>query len=151
MDPLSVAASIMGAGEAVSRGLSKLVAFRNAPDQLLQLRNEVIDLQLILGALGTETLDDSTNGSAVAARQKLYNTLDWVKEIMLELEKLLEPLLTKTADNGTKFNKVSWIRQEKAIRRLEEKMRSARNNLAAAVAITNMYVSLYILWLKPKC
>ena len=146
MDPLSVTAAIIaivGAGGTVGKGLRKLVALRNAPDSLLQLNNEVTDMQLVVQAVDINSLDNSADDSAAAAQyQLIQNALGRMKKVVLELEKLIEYSLTKITDGGIKIDKVAWLRAEKKIRSLKEKIRDAKNELAMASNIVNSYVNL---------
>ena len=147
MDPLSVTAAIIaivGAGGTVGRGLRKLAALRNAPDSLLQLNNEVTDLQLVVQAVDINSLNNSADDSAAAAQyQLIQNALERVKTVVLELEKLIEYTLTKMTDSGTKIDKNAWLRSEKKIQKLKERIRDAKNDLAMASSIANSYVHLY--------
>lgn len=152
MDPLSITAAIIaliGAGGKVGTGLRKLVELRNAPDSLLQLNNEVADLKLIVQAIDTNTLDSPADDSGAAAQYQLtHNALERVKEVALELEVLIENTLTKVTDDGTKFDKVAWLRQAKKVQGLKEKIRNAKTDLRTASSIASLYAGLCIYQVK---
>ena len=51
MDPLSLTASliaVIGVGGNVAKSLKKVLAFRDAPKELLALNKEIIDFRLVL-------------------------------------------------------------------------------------------------------
>lgn len=147
MDPLSITAGIIavvGASGTVGKGLRKLVALRNAPDCLFQLNNEVTDLQLIVQAVVINAHDSSADDSAAAAQHQLIrNALSRVKKVVLELEELIEYALTKVTDSGSKIDKVAWLRAEKKIQNVKDKIRDAKGDLTIASHFVNSYVHLH--------
>ena len=97
MDPLSLTASIiaiLGAGGTISKGLSKIRHLKRAPYIVLQLNNEVTDLHLLICAV--DDLYRQTDQSVLDTQEYVIRSaLERAKHAVLELEELIEYVLTK--------------------------------------------------------
>ena len=133
MDPLSLAASILavlGAGGTIAKGLAKIRRLKRAPCILLQLNNEVTDLHLLIRAVN-EIYHSSANIIPVSTLQEevVYNALKRAKHDVLELEKLIEYILTKETSSGTEIDTLAWIRALDRVKEACDHIRASRNDL----------------------
>ena len=144
MDPLSLTASliaVLGAGGTIAKGLGRIRCLKKAPDVLLQLNNEVADLHLLIRAVHelhhgrTELLSASTIQEEVVC-----NSIERAKHAVLELEKLVEYVLTKEAKGGTEIDGLAWTRALNRIKEVRNKVRTAREDLNAVwTTLSNKY------------
>ena len=134
MDPLSLTASllaILGAGGAIAKGLDKIRRLKNAPNVLLQLNNEVVDLHLLIRAVDG-LYHQHSDSFKTSQHQIIYSILSRAKEALLELEKLISYHWTKETDNGIEINRTAWIRAQKQIAETSSNIRNVRVNLNGA-------------------
>ena len=131
MDPLSLTASIiaiLGAGGTISKGLSKIRNLKRAPYIVLQLNNEVTDLHLLIRAV--DDLYRRADQSILDAHEHLvYNALERAKHAVLELEELIEYVLTKESDSGKEVNRLGWIRALDRVKEVKNNIHVVRSNL----------------------
>ena len=69
-DPLSITASIIavvGAAEGVGKTINKIRSFREAPNELLSLINEISDLRIVLGDIQGNL---SQNASSISLQRE---------------------------------------------------------------------------------
>ena len=133
MDPLSLTASIiavLGAGGTIAKGLSKIRRLKSAPDILLQLNNEVTDLHLLIRAVN-ELYHRPTNLNPTSTLQEkvVCNALERAKYAVLELEKLIEYVLTKQTARGTEVDTLAWSRVLDRVKEAKNNIRTARTDL----------------------
>ena len=133
MDPLSLIASIialLGAGGTIAKGLGKIRRLKKAPDVLLQLNNEVTDLHLLICAVN-ELYHRRIELSWVSTAQEevVRNSLERAKHAVLELEKLIEYVLTKETKEGTEIDGLAWTRALDRIKEVKNNFRAARVDL----------------------
>ena len=133
MDPLSLTASILallGAGGTIAKGLAKLRRLKRAPYILLQLNNEVTDLHLLIRAVN-EIYHSSAKIIPASTLQEevVSNALKRAKHDVLELEKLIEYVLTKETSNGTKIDTLAWTRALNRVKEANDHIRASRNDL----------------------
>jgi len=99
MDPLSVTASIVaivGAGSSLASGLRSIYALKDAPDELLQLNEELFHVQLLVSAIQESCRQ---RGNRVSAEDQcdefIFMTLKRSRDKVLDVEKLIVYGLTK--------------------------------------------------------
>ena len=143
MDPISLIASIItliGAGGSVAKGLRKLISLKEAPDSLLQLNNEISDLQLVASAIQeifwqcSESLGEARKSHHAILDNALSNT----KTVILELEVLIVYGLAKVTAGGSRVNRLAWVREERKIQAMKDRLRAARMDLVAATSLLNL-------------
>ncbi len=139
MDPLSITVgilTILGAGGQVCKGLQRLTALRNAPAALAALNNEVADIHCMV----QEVHDLARQYQDTYSRpvhSSVCRALERVKETVLMLEQLIAHELTQV-DSRTgqlKLQRSAWMRSEHKVKELQERTRSNRINLAAALSV----------------
>ena len=95
-DPLSAAASILtllSAGGAVGKFLKKVVALKQAPDILLALNNDIVDLQDVVQVVD-ELLQEHSGMTDKAPLDPVWKSLGKVKITLSTLEHLVSYELT---------------------------------------------------------
>ena len=92
-------------------------------------------MQLILSTFDTSHLLENT--ATTKENELVYSTCKRVKEALLALEQLIAYTLTKVTKAGSTVDYVAWLRAEKKISRVKEKVRSAKNDLLLATSITS--------------
>ncbi|KAL8766202.1 MAG: hypothetical protein Q9209_006967 [Squamulea sp. 1 TL-2023] len=115
-------------------GISRLASLKYAPEVLLALNNEVVDLQCVIEDLSDlerqykETLPDAINPS-------FYRTLKRTEEVLLDLEKLIAYKLTTTGDSGTslRVDRSSWLQAHGKINQAQQQVRDCRISLSTAI------------------
>lgn len=144
MDPLSITASIiaiLGAGEAVTQGIRKLVLLRDAPGGILQLNNELSDLRLVIVVVQDvhkqyyESLGTGLQDSAI-----LYNALKNAQAAVQDLDALIQCGLAK-ATLHRRTGWIAWMREGSKIQKINARLRSARMDITSATSILSLYVS----------
>ena len=137
MDPLSVTASIIalvGAAGDIGKGLKKVLRLRHAPDILLALNNEVVDLQCVI-----QDIDDVLRQHSEIINRpiypSLYRGLTRAKETLLELDSLIAYQMTTVhgTDSHLRLDRSTWLRAEPHVQRLKDQIRSDRVDLSAAL------------------
>ena len=133
MDPISITASIiavLGAGGTVAKGLNRIRRLNNAPEILLQLNNEVVDIHLVIRSVD-ELAQQWSQQPSTSERQRelVHAALSRTKDTVLELERLIAYILTKETDTGAKVDRLAWIMNMERIREMKNKIRAARDNL----------------------
>lgn len=130
MDPLSVTASIVaivGAGSSLASGLRSIYALKDAPDELLQLNEELFHVQLLVSAIQESCRQRGDRVSAEDQCDKLiFMTLKRSRDKVLDVEKLIAYDLTKVTANGDKLDKAAWLRAPSKVRRAKERLLEVR-------------------------
>lgn len=141
MDPLSLTANVIavvGAVRSVLTGLDKLRGFRDAPQQLPQLADEVSDFQTVIVAVVAICEDSSGEimdplfttyfeSLIKTARDQLEQVDDVVKN------RSIGDLLTKE-DGSTQMLWKQWWRKNE-LQRLLACLRRSRQNISAALTV----------------
>ena len=102
MEPFSISASILtilSAGGQVLRDLSKIINLRCAPDVLLALNNEVVDLKITINNIDS-FLQEQDQKASSACLTSIANALQRTKTTLLELEQIIAYGLTKVSKDG---------------------------------------------------
>ena len=123
MDPLSIAAGIIavvGAGGTVSKRLRKLAQVRDAPKFIIELKDKVSDLYLLvessanLASQHKSVTTEPLSPAVARGLEKIQNTI-------LTLEKLIFYDLTTitNSDGRTEVDKLAWVRSGAKIQELK--------------------------------
>ena len=133
-DPLSVTASIIavvGAADAVAKGLRRLKAAKDAPKGLKDLVLDVAQLEMVLNCVKSVVL---TAGSPPI---ELATLIGEAGSKLLELKSLIEYTLTK-AGVSEKVDRWQWLRKGNEVERLRNQLSTIRLNLVALTSSANL-------------
>ena len=138
-DPLSAAASILtllGAGGAVGKFLKKVVALKQAPDILLALNNDIVDLQRVVQVVD-ELLQEHSGMTDKAPLDHVCKSLGKVKTTLSTLEYLVSYELTVVERDGghLRLDRSVWLRVENKVRRLREEIRANKGDLCLSLTL----------------
>ena len=138
-DPLSAAASILailGASGAVGKFLKKIVALKHAPDILLALNNDIVDLQHVVQVVDELRQEHSrmTNNTPL---DRVRESLGKVKKTLSALEYLVSYELTVVERDGShlRLDRSVWLRVENKIRRLRKEIRANKSDLCLSLTL----------------
>ena len=144
MDPLSLVASILisvGVGGAATDVIRKLALVEDAPAIVLSLNNEVSDLTLTLLAmqdiLQKSQSDVSISGDKIwlaKAHERVSSSLHQAQDKVAKLV-LLHDRLKRYTLEPTAFQRISWLCEQKKLKRMQEDLRSVRQRLVAALGM----------------
>lgn len=133
MDPLSITASIVaivGAGGSLASGLRRIHALRDAPDDLLQLNEELSQIQLLVSAIQESCRQ---RGKRVSAEDQcdefIFMTLRRSRDDVLNVEKLIAYDLTKVSSNGDKLDRGAWLGAQSKVQRAKDCLRETKSSL----------------------
>ncbi|KAL8724056.1 MAG: hypothetical protein Q9166_008154 [cf. Caloplaca sp. 2 TL-2023] len=101
-ETLAIAASVItlvNISRKVADGITKITELRHAPEILLALNNEVVDLQCVIEDLAEleQRFDDTLDG---AITRSFTRAVVGTKEVLLALDKLIAYKLTKPGDDA---------------------------------------------------
>lgn len=133
-DPLSVTASIIavvGAAQAVTKGLRHLKAAKDAPEGLQDLVLDVAQLEMVLNCVKSSVLSSDSPPIEVAT------LLGEAGSKLLELRSLIEYTLTK-AGVSDKVDRWQWLRKGNEVERLRNQLGTIRLNLVALTSSVNL-------------
>ncbi|KAI4230233.1 MAG: hypothetical protein L6R36_000198 [Xanthoria steineri] len=142
-EAFAVAASVItliNTSRKAVEGIAKLAELRHAPQILLALKNEVVDLQCVLEDLADlehkfhDTLQEAFTPS-------LRRTIDRTTKVLLALDELIAYKLTKpgSRDGILRVDRSIWLRSQDRIGRILQDVRDCRIRLANAMAILTAY------------
>ena len=147
MDPLSIIASsisVLGAAGAILQVVQKIVELRHLPDILLASINEVSDLTLIVQEVKSVfQLHQSSSNFARGSVSTIYHVLDRAAETLIELDKIInERLLLPSDSHGRrKINRSAWLRKRHCVHKLQERLRTVKQDLTVGLTALNLYVN----------
>ena len=138
-DPLSAAASILtllGAGGAVGKFLKKVVSLKHAPEILLALNNDIVDLQRVVQAV-EELRQAHSRLTDKALLDQVCESLGKVKKTLSTLEYLVSYELTVVERDGShpRLDRPAWLRVENKIRRLRKEIRANKGDLSLSLTL----------------
>ena len=138
-DPLSAAASILtilGAGGAVGKFLKKVIALKRAPEILLALNNDIVDLQRVVQIVD-ELRQEHSQMTDEAPLNHVSESLGKVKKTLSTLEYLVSYELTAVERDGIhlRLDRSVWLRVESKIRRLRREIRANKGDLCLALTL----------------
>ena len=141
MEPFSISASILtilSAGGQILRDLSKIINLGWAPDVLLALNNEVVDLKITINNIDSflQEQDQKANSACLTS---IANALQRTKTTLLELEQIIAYGLTKVSKDGQslKIDRSVWMREERNIHSIKDSIRDNRIVLTQALGLFN--------------
>lgn len=150
MDPLSITAAVVGIATAVGQAGSitkKLSSFRNAPDEVLGLGNQVTDLSAVLTVIGDavrvlQPSHDAELSDSLGSLHVFHQILARVQGILQELDDLIQTRLLKPGvlnpDGSPKASRQGWASEKDRLMRLCERLRDSRLNLVVIMTALNI-------------
>ncbi|KAL9579460.1 MAG: hypothetical protein Q9212_005094 [Teloschistes hypoglaucus] len=138
-EPIGIAASVVTlvkTSRIVANGISKLLALKHAPDVLLALNNEVIDLEyLIFDIQDLEQRYQETLNDTIAP--SFRRVLDRTREVLLNLQKLIAYRLTKYQITHRRMavDRSSWLLAHSKIVAAHQDVHDCRLQLSTAILL----------------
>ena len=133
-DPLSVTASIIavvGVAHEVTKGLRRLKAAKDAPEDLKDLLEDLVQLEMVLNGIKSGVL------SPGSPPVELASLIEEAGSKLLELRSLIEYTLTK-AGVSDKVVRWQWLRKGDEVERLRNQLSAIRLNLVALTSSANL-------------
>ena len=133
-DPLSVTASIIavvGAANAVTKGLRRLKAAKDAPEGLQDLIQDVVQLEMVLNFVKSAVL---SSGSPPI---ELATLIGEAGSKLLEVQSLIEYTLTKSGVSD-RVDRWQWLRKGNEVERLRNQLDIIRQNLVTLTSSANL-------------
>ena len=118
----------------VFSAMQKIIALRNAPDILLSLNNEVVDLRVVVEDVN-DVLLRSSEITQEGQPQSICRALEKSKETLLKLESLISYELTSVKGNQLKLDRSAWLRTEPKVQRLRDDIHADRVCLSSALSL----------------
>ena len=137
MDPFSLVVGILTlleAGGTIGKGLKKIITLRKAPDVLLALKNEVVDLQIVVQDVD-DLLRQHSGITETAPIRSVCRALEQSKETLLVLDSLTAYELTTAIGTGLRLDRSVWLRKETEVLKLRDKTLADRACLSSALTI----------------
>lgn len=138
-DPLSITASIItvvGAANAVAKGLRRLKAAKDAPEGLQDLILDVAQIEMVLNGVKSAVL------SSGSPSIELATLIEEAGSKLLELRSLIEYTLKK-AGGSDKVDRWQWLRKGNEVERLRNQLGTIRLNLVALTSSANLCVPVF--------
>ena len=136
MDPLTISVSvltILDAGGKLSKLLRKSVHLKDAPDVLLALNNEVVDMHLVVTDVNDLLLSHQLDGHPP---KSLVNSLERARSLLLRSEKFIAyELTTVTSKGDIRVDKSVLFRSERRLQDLQHEIRDVRITLGSALSL----------------
>ncbi|KAL8681077.1 MAG: hypothetical protein Q9186_002789 [Xanthomendoza sp. 1 TL-2023] len=132
--------TLVQASRKVTDGIGRLSDLKHAPQVLLALNNEVVDLQCVIEDVANlEQLNKET--LQVAITPSFSRAIARTKEVLLNLEELIAYKLTQPDSKGQdpRVDRSTWIRSQNRIEQALQDIRDCRNRLSTAIAILTTY------------
>jgi hypothetical protein len=144
MDPLSFTASIvtlLGTVNGVIKGLSKIRDLRNAPDEFLDLLNEVQEMRLILNTIKSLLLENQQEERLSLGHQPLAQLCRKAQAQLLEIDKIVEDRLLRPGTTD-KVERMAWMKQRTKIQDIRNNLRNIRGSLATMLGTLSLSVGI---------
>ena len=133
MDPLSITAGIIavvGAGSALATNIRRLASIRGAPQVLLALNNEIVDLQLTVLAVqdvyqAGHVANDNATASIASTLLQTKDTLDRLVALAIRVQK---PAV-EGAEVSLVVNKLAWVREQSRLNKVHTELHDCRQKL----------------------
>lgn len=132
MDSLSIGASIIavvGATRKAIKGIRRLKALQDAPQELDDLLTEISQFELILQAIQRTCKDPESD---------LERLLEMARRVLVDFESLIEYKLTQ-AGTSTEVDRWQWTHSSKDVDRLRGQLRNVTANLVALIGVDTRY------------
>ena len=137
MDPLSITASTLTVLSTLETAFQLIKSYRDAPVQLEALNNEITDITAIVTEVArvVNKFQSKIESSSEEA-SNLAATLSDIREKGRELEALFRSCVTlpSSASDAAKVSRISWLRIESKVQRIQTELRDSRLRLSIALA-----------------
>ena len=133
-------ATLIGATDAVVRGVRKLLALKNAPQSLQQLNIELTDFRLVIATVEDSYRQQESLQDAPSCNQELVaRVIHRAKDAVLALEEIIAYGLLKIPDHkNLKIDHKVWLRTERKVRELRKCLRQTKVDILVALQIDEM-------------
>ena len=132
-DPLSVIASVIavaGAAESLGKTLILFRSFKNAPDEILALNNELSDFTMIVRHVEAHILSEQ---DAIQPSPRLEYMIDLAKRAqdkLLQLDKIMQKLLKQEKSHSQRSSmRFHWVFEKSKISSLRMDLRDIKLNI----------------------
>ncbi|TGZ76476.1 hypothetical protein EX30DRAFT_375464 [Ascodesmis nigricans] len=113
--------------------LRKLIqTYQDAPHEIQALSNEVVSIQFILNTTTAAIRDGILDAPALAP---IFHT---ARDICIELETLIKPLLSQSKKGKVRTWKLKWLFDREKANGIRERMKSQRDNIQLHVSVITM-------------
>ena len=144
MDPLSIIAgcvAVATSGRTVIEGLAKLKSLRHVPDVLFAVINEISDLSLVVQEV--KSIFQQCRGTTNILHTSISTVnqiLDRAQVILLELDQVINYrlLLPANGRGEIRLNRLNWVREERHVQQLQQRLRSIRLDIVAGLSALNL-------------
>jgi hypothetical protein len=151
-DPLSILASVvtlMGACSTIAKDSDSLIRkFKDAPDELLALSNEINDFQAVLSEIRNACLSNpqgNVSGPALVGHQLLTPLNDNVNRARAQLDDLGKFMtsVTKHVNGSTdlRVSRTEWFKKSRTLANKRERLKETRLQIHFRLAANTAYVS----------
>ncbi|CZR68457.1 uncharacterized protein PAC_18356 [Phialocephala subalpina] len=146
MDPLSITASVIaviGAAKQTYKALLALYSLRNAPQEVLELINEVSELQALLCLVQKATGNSSLSTLPSNDQDFIKRLIESAREPLNQLNDLITACSRSTDADAAKrgaFLNVSfatWLKSRNSIEKIRQRFLRAHRNISTALAALN--------------
>lgn len=136
MDPLSVAASVVGLAGAcnqIAKGLNRLASLSKAPASIQALNNELADIRVVLAEseslLAEHKSIQHSKLCSPAAATRLMTILNSSRDIVEEVGALERRLTNRSGG----LDRIAWLLELDNIDKVQKSLRTARSNIVAVL------------------
>ncbi|CAG8954641.1 hypothetical protein HYFRA_00004561 [Hymenoscyphus fraxineus] len=143
MDPLSIVAGVIAIATAaaqISKAISRLRAFGEVPGRVYALKNEIVDLEVVLRQVGHALQQRSLAPDAEIAQESLNQILSRAKAHLTELANALERV-AKSCDSARGNVKVIrnaiWWKEKARFQRYQGDIRAVKETLNLMLGASN--------------
>ena len=154
MDPLSIAAStiaVVGASTQTLKLFKTIISYKHTFQLVATLDTELSDLRenaltiqsLIMGQMDKADRGDLIVLSDITVTARVAKSLRRAKEILDELQKMLQPLASLISDSDRALP-MKWyilLKKDKRLGRFRQELCDIRNALNTATSILGLYVT----------
>ena len=144
MEPISFLASIvtlLGTTNGVIKGLSKIRDLRNAPDEFLDLLNDVQEMRLILNTIKSLPQKNHQEERLSLDRQPLVRLCEKAQGQLVEIDKIVKERLLRPGTTN-KVERLAWARQKAKIQDIKNGVRNVRGGLTTILATLSFSVGI---------
>ena len=140
---LSLAASIValvGAADAVGKTLSKARVLCHAPDELLVLNNEIVDLTVVMRNIGKQ-LPKANPATTKESADYLKILVERARDRILQLDRSIHYQFLKSGsfDGDYKVFRLRWARARDTMESHRQALRDAKQNIMIHMLAIDAY------------
>ncbi|KAM0287851.1 hypothetical protein ACHAO9_007469 [Fusarium lateritium] len=146
MDPLSITVGTIAILELSNRIVHVLKGAYRAPEEIIALSNEIVDLRLVFELTEQIMEDQSLHQETPDLMNGIATLVDRARGTLDRINTINDKLwpISKIDSHGKRLiSKSAWIKEKSNVRELREQLRETRHNVHAALsALTSakMYV-----------